>query len=938
MANFAPEVPQAPEPNYLRYSRPSNFAPINRGPGELIKTVGEGLTEGIRATDSVVKAGISSYINTEATKEQNNQIGLLESQYNSLTGANLNTQNRQSSSLMSFADENKPDAIKNAPDKMDAMAMWRAKGGYVSSAYDAQKNTFLKDLRSQYPGYTSFIDSQASRTFGDRNANEYIGALRSGIQVAESKIDSEQKRTENMVDSFYKEGNISNVHYSLYKQGKMSADQLINEGGINAAQNKQWEMISRRNSAKESEYKINAVEAEHAADSRRDVLLSRAAKDIAAVTGTDSTPKFIKYKAELDAGRREYLKPEEVQQFNNSLEQNKNMFLQSYSTDLVKSGLAEKMGSDVFTRKMKEAGEYYDSMNGLPDSKDYAAKHSLQKWMEVKTESEHLSREMSDTGRILRGFKDAQTMVGSNMGIEGPLSTMAGDWATKAEGNKALHALVFDAGVNAIAGPDKENPSTPEPNIHADINKLHSLGFKGDAHQIVLSFPDKITDPNLSDEQKRNLVDYTFGGDGAKLLPQIAKETIRTYPVSGQGRATVGRMSILDNLFDPAKRDAIYALGGKSWQTYTDYVDKSTKTLLGSELKDLDNISAQHYNLTWDSKNSTLGIVRSSAIMASGRVSASPPVTPMLNDEINNVNRILKGIKGVAEKQPGLDVNTYILKALTEGGLPENSPVAKQIMNAIIASHPTQGMPEGTPSPSNPLEKRSEIKSDETPMAMGPGTKLAMNENIIPHTLQPEIGPFGGESLGGLTPKQEPLFKGEQQGDVWWKYKGLVNPETGERGTLANPPNKVVPEENVPSAKKLIKPEQTADPFKTTKEQRKLDRTMSKSQEVAKRSNDIQNRLYERQEENIFANQAPVQSVLNRFRGNYREEELLNQKLDTLKIQASNYGEGPQVQAYKNDMKLIRKRLKEIKIEKDNAPIIKELEQGIKNTVKENTE
>src|SRR6266404_8950418 len=112
---FNPNVPESPEPNYLRYSRPSNFAPVNKGTGELIKTVGEGLSEGMKATDSVVQAGISSYVQSKGSEISEDYIhGQLEPRYNELTGAHLG-ENR---SLISSYTDDAPADIKGLPGKI----------------------------------------------------------------------------------------------------------------------------------------------------------------------------------------------------------------------------------------------------------------------------------------------------------------------------------------------------------------------------------------------------------------------------------------------------------------------------------------------------------------------------------------------------------------------------------------------------------------------------------------------------------------------------------------------------------------------------------------------------------------------------------------------------------------------------------------------------
>src|SRR6266404_2558616 len=296
-------------------------------------------------------------------------------------------------------------------------------------------------------------------------------------------------------------------------------DYMINQGTITAYQKKSLEMDTMRNNNKESEIKLNAVLAGHHADSARDTFLAQTMKDVSVANGTETTPKFLQYKADLDSGKKQYLTPEEQQQFSQSMDLGKQRYLSTLNKHLISSGLAEKMGSEEYTKKMKEAGEAFDLYHGMSNPKDYVQQHSFQKWMETKTEGTRMAIELSPTGEKLRRIEMVQKMAPLNIVVAKRMEE-----ATNAipNLNKDLHAFVYDQLIDSVTGAPTNG--APPPSAHTSINKLNELGYKGDAHQQFLNFSEMITDPKTPVEAKKNLVDYFFAGDGAKLLPQFMKE------------------------------------------------------------------------------------------------------------------------------------------------------------------------------------------------------------------------------------------------------------------------------------------------------------------------------------------------------------------------------------------------------------------------------
>jgi hypothetical protein len=897
---FNPDIPETQEPNYLRYSRPSNYAPINRGTGEAIKGISQVVGQTARAADSVVTEGIKSYVGNQAQEYQEQHIAGLQDKLQSLTSPQTNT----------------PKDIQNLPGKVDSLSAYRDKGSQVTADYDAKLYSLAKDMRNRFPGYRDIIDREINRATGMGMANPLARNLQASINAIEGKIDSEQKRKENIVDTYTKEGNISPVMRAAYDQGHLSADYLINKGTAVAYQHRNMQLIEQRNNTEMSGYKLNSTRAEHDASNVRDIIASRIMTDASIVQGTETTPKFLQFKADLESGKRPYLTPEAQKQLTDSHDAAEQRFLSQLHGYMTTSGLAEKMGPEAYSRVMKEAKESWGYYTGLGDAKNYAQQHSFQKWMEAKTESEQMARELSTTGQMLRRGAATIKMGGNQPWIERQVND---HWADSKNGID-VGSLLTDHFYGAITRiPGKEGG--PPPSVHTTINDLNRLGFKGSPIGIATAWSDHIANPSVPDDAKRALIDYYMAGDGAKLIPQLAKESPLPrpgidYTISAEGRPiTKGRYSYWDSMTKPEVIDSAYKLGGQSWQTVKDYVTSSTRTMLGSEIPDLNKYAEQGYQFSWNSKNSTLSIAegQGQVNLDTGEVTPNR-ISNAMRREVDNVNRILKGIKNVAIKEPNIDVNAYLLKALQEGGLGDNE-VVQAIQRAIISSHK-----------SSALQPQGQTMSDVgDQMGMG-----ATAMNIQPK--QPIFGVPLGETLPAIRPGaakpattsqgfvapgpgtrniEVPAELGRGGGD----YLGRPNMSTIERTPI---------QPGVPMTRELAR------------SQKNLDRTLARGQEDAARATQAGEasitkeeakaaEMHKRSQENIDALSHSTAQLMEKFKGHGREEEFLGNRLEGLKRVVANYGEGPAKKGLQSELRMVQKRLKEIKLEQNpmSEPIYK---------------
>lgn len=739
MAEFNPPVPEAQEPNYLRYSRPQNFAEPNKAVGEAFKGAGEVLSQGMKDADSLLKGGITSDVQAHAGAEEKAEIGRREVWHNALYGTNFNTTGRpveKDSSTLGYADEGQqpttPRDIKMLPQRVDAMISAKAVGGQVNAQYEANQQGYIRDLRQRFPAFRGFIDQTYAKATGGIEANKYASTLLKNIDAAYAKIDSDKKEDENFAKEGVNKGLVDNVLYEQVRNqvpgaaGK--ARQLIYAAAVQDNRFKQAEHslilskgnleLSEKQDAENKRIAQNAVNADASSE------LNRTLQTLNAAHGLYNDQDFNRRMEAYHAGKGP-MPSEEEQQRRAEYHQTigaglAQKLIQRWTSN--PDGVSKHMSPADMQKNANEVVENFRTIAGWNDNKRYVSSAFLA--------TGHIDALENDTKHRL-----ALSPAGGWLMMAKALHGASDEWSKSVTDNainnslgKEEKALMMDSALKAMTYgfPGLPDGSKPPPAVLPDLDKMHSLGMSGDAKQATLQSIDHMSDPKTPVPVIKNLVNYAFKDPA--LLNAIERDSI-----GPDGKVKPGRLSVWDSLTSQPKIDASHALGGQYWQTHKDWTTDSYRTIFNDSLRDMTNLDGR-YKVSWDSDNNkvkidktgrpdssaakrlkgTLGEGVQELSELSSRISRTidefdpfgfkkhtfgplgpaPTYTQPHKVIENSVNRAIEGLRRVASKDQGVDVNALVLENL-EAASPElkDSPLHKQMWDAIIASHTAPGVP-----------------------------------------------------------------------------------------------------------------------------------------------------------------------------------------------------------------------------------------------------
>lgn len=227
----------------------------------------------------------------------------------------------------------------------------------------------------------------------------------------------------------------------------------------------------------------------------------------------------------------------------------------------------------------------------------------------------------------------------------------------------------------------KEDDTIPEaqkPKLTAEIN------------QQFIQQIQSIADPDTPIALKQKYIERAFSEEGKGLLAQIERDGIG--PTGKKGK-----FSVYNELTDRRMTDAVKALGGKHWELYKNWAESTwSNELLKPEVRALTadinssagkDIGKLDIQLTWNDKahtfGATFGVLGQPTRGAVERDIVNRVVQDRIEDTIVRLNGTLSKYAYIA-KTEGLDVNTYVAKALLQIiGQNPTEPTAQAFIDAI---------------------------------------------------------------------------------------------------------------------------------------------------------------------------------------------------------------------------------------------------------------
>jgi len=192
MAVFNPELPNANDPNYLRYSKVVDPSPViaDTSKGEALKSIGAGVSDVIGVADRFVKNQAVNEAEEGARSVQDIYTQVLKSQaptdiipqpVQTASGAAVGG---GVTSLLDYnSATNMPSGVSTGIQRAQTLGAANNNGKINDTYYTAQLTALAKNLRSKYPGYRDYIDQEISHVTGMNPAKEYINNLMQDINA-----------------------------------------------------------------------------------------------------------------------------------------------------------------------------------------------------------------------------------------------------------------------------------------------------------------------------------------------------------------------------------------------------------------------------------------------------------------------------------------------------------------------------------------------------------------------------------------------------------------------------------------------------------------------------------------------------------------------------------------------------------------------------------
>lgn len=297
-----------------KYVQPDYQA--NKTTGKAIEGVGQLAEQAIKLTDAIIQRKADDTL-TQGIQKIRDEFGVGDA---SKDGGNLGKavgqQGAEGVSLTGAGAPATPPAVNRLGNRIQGLTESYQQGGLSNSAYYAKLESFVRETKAQFPGYSNEIDSMVATKVGTTPANALRSALLQDVTSLQSKVQSLNDKW-----TTYERSNAADIYtiWPNYEQvkpgvGNLTRDQVEAEVGRRQAQ--QAQLDSRAKS-------LNLIKAgnEARSDEAHDLAVQFGSKisreTVIGVTNTmgiQTGSDLQQYIIDVNTGKRKAPSPDELQQ------------------------------------------------------------------------------------------------------------------------------------------------------------------------------------------------------------------------------------------------------------------------------------------------------------------------------------------------------------------------------------------------------------------------------------------------------------------------------------------------------------------------------------------------------------------------------------------------------------------------------------------------
>lgn len=710
MAIFNPAVPQTQDPNFMGYSKAIDAPAPNTSVGQLIKSVGEGITGAVNIADEWVKKNIDTDVKAKVDTERDIYTANLEATRATQQKGLIPNPNPYTQDLLAFNGDPQdvPGGLQSGLDRVDQLGTAKAAGGSKinDTLYTANLNSVAKNLRAQYPGYRDYIDQRISAVSGMDPANAYYKNLMQDINYSANKTDSLQKHTENLI--------YSNINLP-------GAPQILQTYQAAKAQGKDIsiEVASWVNQYKGAEYGEEAAKRKREADKGNvedlkttytqdftKVAGSRAQAGIDTIQiglGTQTTQGVVDFMATA-AKPGITIDPVLLQQAATGIGATKtqvalDLYKKAKALDGSGRSFESVMGSQAIQQEVENQTKPYDiALKAIQDKEFGTATMALRQATAVKNGAVRDLLTDKTVGKQMKKIAAFQD-IAPNYSEIGQRALLQAGVA------EDIKSYFVEKGLDAMSG---GIDPLKQPSLAADLadaNDKKIAGSTGVRNELV-RLPLRMTDPDAPDAVKIKLARYAFDPQyNFDALSNIKMD----YTDPRTNRPVAGKYAAYGILTSPAITDTMAKLrssspeGEKAWQDYKTWSERSFGQLFREDVQSLNKIQKDAANsknpihVSWDSDNLRWGLVdgQGKEVRGGAYGMALPGMSQdqnFVNQATVMINRLNSGLSNLSQvqKKEGGDTNAYMLRTLQTVGLDVDASTTglpAQMMEAVKKAH-----------------------------------------------------------------------------------------------------------------------------------------------------------------------------------------------------------------------------------------------------------
>lgn len=669
MAPFNPSPGPANDPNYLGYSRVGPQPEANTSGKIALTTAGEGISGAVALGDEAIKGGLKDDINTRVDKERDQFTqGLLQVKAqlgNTIPAPNATVSGASTGSWMdsnASADEPElPTGLESGLSRLQQLTLAKQQGSMKLNDTQYAMNTLgiAKQLRTQFPGYRDYIDSEVSKASGLPVANSYYQNLMMDLN---RQLAAQGNKKDQLGDVMMR--NLDVPHMDSYITQRQSQDPKYPGDAFVLKQVSSWQNLQTQqkiDSAKRAE--TTADRGTQVDDETKSLtgnlnnLVFHHIQDNLALTGVPTLRDLMTYFDSAKANPGSTTDTEVTM---------RTQQLQAYRNHIYQEGL--KMGSgsatvigakpvmDAVNAALAPIDGYIASANDKDTGTAFTHLHMAAAVQADASANWLLSH---DTGAIAQQLAGVRGVAGDQMGalIIGPMlsagldKSFAGRFNQEAISSivppidsqgKPMTRYMVDAIKDAKTIKDgKGNPAIPPE-------------FNG----TVINWINRITDPQMPMAAKDKLIDWGFNPKNIGILDELKmdyRDPNNNQIIPGKYRAynIMGSDGVVKSVAE-ASRDH-----PENYQKFQNWHESSFASLYRQDLQTLDQLTNRPYlgvHFSFNDVSNQFGLVDNNGRPVQrderkGALVAQFPNQHYINDSLDVLDRLNGGIATLARVQ-----------------------------------------------------------------------------------------------------------------------------------------------------------------------------------------------------------------------------------------------------------------------------------------------